>query len=424
MAVRKNRIEAQQQNGYEAKDHLRSLKQVMLASPWIVELFDKSGTLVWKNNFADEFWNQLQENAKEDFNIIKALENQNPDLVNQIKNCLAGETLVYIGSDYHVSVGDHFKRQGAVEITLSPVYANDSSISHCLLVIRPVISEYMHTEPDRNTQRETDEDPAEIFLRNISHELRTPLNWIMGFSDIIAAEQDILKIKGYNEHIKRGGKLMLSTIEMLIDMSFIVKNEVSIKKTTFSVNKLLREIARLVEEEIRALNSRLSVRTNTYLNDRSEEHFITSDEVKIKKIFNGLIHNALKFTSVGYIEIGSIDLPEKEIMFYVKDTGIGISADIRDYIFETFARGDQEVFNYATGQGLGLAIVKNYVMILGGKIWLDSEINKGTTFFFSVKDQSAKGISLANEKPNVTGYQPDNSEKRETARYIIAGISS
>ncbi|MCF8346302.1 MAG: HAMP domain-containing histidine kinase, partial [Bacteroidales bacterium] len=274
------------------------------------------------------------------------------------------------------------------ETTFSPVYSLQKRIFVALVINRGIIDGNVEFQQKNNYQSLNGSNPGEAFLRNISHELRTPLNWIIGFSSLLTEEKDLMKIKEYNYHIIKGGKLMLSSIEMLIDMSHIVKNEVTITKTTFAVNKLLYETADLLREDVQRMEYNLTVKVNSYILQHEDDRLIVSDEKKLRRVLNCLIHNSLKFTKDGYIELGCANLPEQTLLFYVKDTGIGISEDIKEYIFDAFRKSDSGTEDGLSGHGLGLSIAKNYVKLLGGNIWLDSECKKGTTLFFTIKDYS------------------------------------
>lgn len=368
---------------------LELITKIFQPFPWTVEIYDKKGNLVWSNDPDSPFKEQLK-NGTEKFNILNAPELQNSEFTTQLRRALSGHKASLIGCDYHTKATEGNYPYKYYETTLAPLYDNNSKVCGVMVMNRNIISgdaDFQRTG-SRRTVDET--NPAEAFLRNVSHELRTPLNWIVGFSSLLANEQDIMKIKEYNYHIIKGGKLMLSSIEMLIDMSRIVKNEVSVIRTEFPVHKVLNEIAEILTEDLRQMKYNIQLKLNSFLNGNADNYLIISDEAKLKKILNCMIHNSLKFTREGFIELGCIRLPEQTLLFYVKDTGIGISKDIQEFIFDAFKKGASEIEGGLTGQGLGLSIAKNYVKLLGGDIWLDSESGKGTTLFFTIKDYSER----------------------------------
>jgi len=163
--------------------------------------------------------------------------------------------------------------------------------------------------------------------------------------------------------------------------------------TEFALNKLLQETTDRLNEDIKKMDTNLTIRLNTFMDGDQADYLILSDKGKLQRILNCLVHNALKFTKHGFIEIGCVKLPENTLLFYVKDTGIGMSKDIQDYIFDAFSKGRSEIDGGLSRQGLGLSIAKNYVKLLGGNIWFETEIKKGTTLMFTIKDYSEKKIS-------------------------------
>lgn len=365
------------------------IRKTFQTFPWTVEIYDTKGNLAWTNDPQSPFKKNLDGGSGK-FNILKAPELKNSEFISQLQRAMSGHTTSMIGCDYHAMATSGDYPYKYYETTLSPLYDTHSKVCAAMVINRNVISGNADfKQNDINTSANSSE-AGEAFLRNVSHELRTPLNWIVGFSSLLANEQDIMKIKEYNYHIIKGGKLMLSSIEMLIDMSRIVKNEVSIIRTEFPVNRVLNEIAKLLREDLKQMKYDISFKLNSFLNGNEDDYLIISDEAKLKKILNCMIHNALKFTREGFIELGCIRLPEQTLLFYVKDTGIGISKDIQEYIFDAFKKGSSEVEGGLSGQGLGLSIAKNYVKLLGGDIWLDSESGKGTTLFFTIKDYSER----------------------------------
>jgi signal transduction histidine kinase len=128
---------------------------------------------------------------------------------------------------------------------------------------------------------------------------------------------------------------------------------------------------------------RIEFRTCCLFSESEKEVFVLADKERLHQIFNNLISNALKFTSEGFIEIGYKPLGDM-VEFHVKDTGIGISPVFYDKIFERFRQVEAEKTRKYGGNGLGLSITKNLVELMGGKIWLESEEGKGSTFYFTL----------------------------------------
>jgi len=221
------------------------------------------------------------------------------------------------------------------------------------------------------------------FLQNLSHEIRTPLNAIIGFSEFLddpglTSERR----KHFVRIIQSSSNRLLDTITDIITYSAIEKNQVKIFKEKIYVRDIISEVAHKFEGIAREKRMDLFVKHDLdYINMG-----LYTDKGKLLQIFNHLLANAFKFTKTGYIEFG-YQISEHEIQFFVKDTGIGIPKSMFSNIFEPFRQGDKNIqVNYG-GTGLGLAIVKAYIDMLGGRIWLESEINKETIFYFTVPHQ-------------------------------------
>ena len=224
------------------------------------------------------------------------------------------------------------------------------------------------------------------FLANMSHELRTPLNAIIGFSDFISNSEHLEdEIKDFANYIFSAGNDLLITIEDIFDISLIETKEVKVIKENFSLNKILEEIHKTFFDNEKILSNQINLILNKKLEDG--EDIIHTDETKLNKILKNLIENAFKFTHKGTIEFGYTVKVNKDtscIQFYVKDTGIGIHKDKQSIIFERLRQVDDSHTRKFGGIGLGLHISKKLVEMLGGKIWVESEEDKVSTFYFTI----------------------------------------
>lgn len=218
------------------------------------------------------------------------------------------------------------------------------------------------------------------FLANISHEIRTPMNGILGFTSLLKSKelkQD--KQKRYIEIIENSGKRMLNLINDLIDISKIEAGQVEVHLSEIDVNEQLNTLFQffLPSSKLKGLELTFSPPAT------DQRVLIKTDEVMFISILTNLINNAIKYTPGGEIAFGYI-LKDRTIGFFVKDTGIGIPADKQEMIFNRFVQADSSYNSGYEGAGLGLAITKNYVELLGGTIWLESEDQKGATFYFDL----------------------------------------
>ena len=218
------------------------------------------------------------------------------------------------------------------------------------------------------------------FLANMSHEIRTPMNGILGFAEL-------LKIPGlsgeqqqeYISIIERGGARMLNIINDIVSISKIESNQVDVSMRESNINDQIEYTFTFFKPEVEAKGMQFSFKNALSSNDS----IIKTDREKVFSVLTNLVKNAIKYSHSGSIELG-YNKKGSFLEFYVKDTGIGISKDRQEAIFERFIQADIEDKMAYQGAGLGLSISKAYIEMLGGKIWVESEKGKGSTFYFTL----------------------------------------
>ncbi|MDD3566884.1 MAG: tetratricopeptide repeat protein [Bacteroidales bacterium] len=223
------------------------------------------------------------------------------------------------------------------------------------------------------------------FLTNISHEIRTPLNAIVGFSYLLTDKESTDEAKAeYVKIIKSNGEVLMNLINDILDISIIEAGQLRTKIKPVVVDDVLDELKLFFQQEIDNYgNSNLKLVTD--YDDRCNRLVVNTDGVRLRQVMSNLLWNALKFTPAGQITLGYRLSGAEELIFFVKDTGLGIEADKHKVIFERFSKftTGSETSLYS-GTGLGLAICNELVEALGGKIWLDSYPGKGSTFYFTI----------------------------------------
>jgi len=218
------------------------------------------------------------------------------------------------------------------------------------------------------------------FLQNMSHEIRTPMNGIIGFAEMLKdPEIGEEKRKYYIEIINNSCQQLLNIVNDILDISKIETSQTELHITEFNLNELLYELYSFFSNA--AFEKKISLNYYKMLDD--DKSMVITDKEKLRKILNNLISNAIKFTHSGNVKFG-YQIEDSNVVFLVEDTGIGISPDSYDKIFERFSQADTSISSYYGGTGLGLAISKAYVEMLGGKIWLNSQIHKGSQFYFTI----------------------------------------
>lgn len=218
------------------------------------------------------------------------------------------------------------------------------------------------------------------FLSNMSHEIRTPMNAIIAFSDYLK-NMDLTNDQRleYLNYIQSSGQSLLNLINDIIDISKIESKQVDIQLSSLNVNKFLEELYVLFEETRKNKNKTEIV---LRLNKPKEQISLYTDQYRLKQILSNLLDNALKFTEKGYIELGCL-LKNNDVVFYVQDTGEGISDDKMDIIFKRFGRVNSSK-RKISGTGLGLAISKNLALLLNGTLWVESKVNEGSVFYLKL----------------------------------------
>ena len=229
------------------------------------------------------------------------------------------------------------------------------------------------------------------FLANISHEIRTPMNGIIGFSKLLIDNANLGResLSQYLSIINKSGHILLNLIDDIIDLSKIEAKHLKINYRACRINPIMEELLSFYNEEKKSVEkSHIQIILEKDVQDK--DFTIYSDPNRINQVLFNLLSNALKFTYEGKIVFG-YKMIDKELQFYVKDTGIGLNPAECDIIFERFRQADDKSTRKYGGSGLGLSISKGIVENMNGKIWVESEKesiveNKagGSTFYFSI----------------------------------------
>lgn len=244
------------------------------------------------------------------------------------------------------------------------------------------------------------------FLANMSHEIRTPMNGIMGFASLLQKENITpQKEKEYLAMIQKSGDRMLNIINDIISISKIEAGEINVTLSPTNINEQLEFISSFFDPE--ASEKGIKIVITSALPEHKA--IVSTDQEKVYGTLTNLVKNALKFTHEGTIELGCREKPEQaELEFFVKDKGIGIAPDQLGIIFERFRQvNDSSTRNYE-GAGLGLAISKAQVEKLGGKMWVESEVGKGSTFYFTIpcqRDLLGTKVQAAESDPSKNKVQ-------------------
>lgn len=251
------------------------------------------------------------------------------------------------------------------------------------LVIIHDITDLRKTQQELIRAKEQAEESDRLksaFLANMSHEIRTPMNGILGFTELLKMP-DLTgeEHKSYLEIIKKSGDRMLSIINDIIDISKIESGQMQVCISEKNVNELAESIISFFRPEANSKGIRLSLEKKL----SSDNAVIKTDFDKLYAILTNLVKNAIKFTPSGSVIMG-YEKKGNSLEFSVRDTGIGIRANHKEFIFERFRQGSESLSRNYEGTGLGLSISKAYVKMLDGRIWFDSDHGNGSVFYFAI----------------------------------------
>ena len=278
--------------------------------------------------------------------------------------------------------------------SISPILNNNSEITH-FLVIKEDVTESKKLTHELTLAKEKAEENDRLksaFLANISHEMRTPMNGILGFAELLKIPKLLPEAqKRYIHIIEQSGNRMLNIINDIVDISKIESGQMDIHIQETNVNLLLNELLLLYTSE--ASSKGLELSFSASLADQICN--IHTDRDRLKQILSYLIKNALKFTKFGAVTFGYTKKGDM-LEFFVKDTGVGISKDQAETIFERFRQGSISFTRAYEGAGLGLSISKALVLLLGGEIWVNSMFGKGSDFFFRIPTLPQNKLSEQN----------------------------
>ncbi len=268
------------------------------------------------------------------------------------------------------------------DIIISAIFDENGEISH-FVSIRDNITEKKRMMEELVIAKERAEESDKLkmaFLANMSHEIRTPMNGIMGFLDLLQ-NPDLTATNrlNYLSIARKSSERLLSTINDIIEISKIEAGQTEINLSEVDLYELMDFFYGFFKPEVEQKKLIFE-----FVNPFKDSDFkIQTDKNKLESIIGNLLKNAIKFTNTGQIEFGCEIKPD-QLLFYVKDSGIGIPEDRQSAIFQRFVQAETKIARPHEGSGLGLSIAKAYAEMLGGNLWLKSSPGNGSIFFFSM----------------------------------------
>ncbi|MCC7232414.1 MAG: response regulator [Bacteroidia bacterium] len=292
-------------------------------------------------------------------------------------------------------------RRRDIEVIVTPVMNEAGHIISVSLFGRDITDRKLAEQRliEEKEKAETATRLKSSFLATMSHEIRTPLNGVIGMGKLLGQTELTAKQQEYVESILLSGDALLSVINDILDYSKIESAKMELESKPFALRRCIEETYHLLASK--AIEKNLGLQ---YSIAQDVPRYVFGDITRLRQILMNLVSNAIKFTSSGKVAIGLSAVRKSggqvELLFEVKDTGIGIPAEKTERLFRAFSQVEAGTARTYGGSGLGLAICKNLVELMGGKIWVDSVEGKGSNFQFTIICPEASAADMPRMVPN------------------------
>jgi PAS domain S-box-containing protein len=310
-------------------------------------------------------------------------------------------------TDYELTARARDGTKTVVSYNLTTFYDRDRTLQGVFAAARDV-TEGKRVEMELKQAKASAESASRTksdFLASMSHEIRTPMNAIMGIADLLAKTVLSPEQDKYVQIFRRAGDNLLNLINDILDLSKVEASQLELEQTGFSLNELLEKVTEVVA--VRAQEKGLALVCEIAPDVPTD---LVGDPTRLRQVLLNLVGNAIKFTETGEVSLrvtrdGDSAVPTA-LLFKVTDTGIGIPSEKLGRVFERFTQADSSTTRRFGGSGLGLTISKRLVELMGGRIWAESGVGKGSVFSFAVPFETLVGATLRAALPVDTGPEP------------------
>ncbi len=397
----KTRIEkALKKSRKKYKNTTKLLETLFNAVPDVISILDLDYNVISYNKAGYEFFNKSQEEVigKKCYELLGCS--------NVCDKCVT--KIVYQTKKAAIVESFDEKSKKWLELRGYPVFDEKGKLYQVIEHLRDITERKKFIDELKSAKEKAEESERlkSAFLANMSHEIRTPMNAILGFAQLLMQEELSPKeMEKYINIITNSGNHLLNIINDIIDISKIDAKQLNIYPTRFDLNALLNELNIFFQSALRS-NKKSKLKLNIIKENKA--FYIHTDKTRLNQILINLVGNAIKFTEKGTVSL-SYKIENNEIIFSVKDTGIGMTQEELHFVFDRFRQGDETNKRQYGGTGLGLSISKEFVELLGGKIFVESEKGKGSTFYFTLpynnKIEESPISTIKEQKPTNTTFK-------------------
>jgi len=304
-----------------------------------------------------------------------------------------------------------------LSVALLPLQVADQPQARWGVLIEDVSAQRLNDlyRRERDLAREAARNKS-LFLANLSHEIRTPMNAVMGLTALVQDEEVSPRAREYLTQLQRSGTALLGVINDILDFSKLEEGKVSLESVEFRIDEVLGAIDALCRYQAQDKGLSLSVRVAPRL-----PGLLRGDPLRVRQVLTNLVSNAVKFTDHGAVDVAALPGSPGRVRFEVRDSGIGISPEDQERLFQSFTQVDPSTTRKYGGTGLGLAICRQLVGLMGGTLGVQSEVGKGSVFWFELP-----GLVVAAGAPTegLAGLRvllaEDNKVNQLVAREILA----
>lgn len=359
------------------QNHLRNEQAILESLPYGIVLIDNNSEIIEINRFALNLLGYFSEKPKHITEIsresnYKASKSKSPDGYSE---------------PYQSRQSELISLNGAVVPVLKSAMEIDYNGQKVLLEAFVDISDLKKIQRELIEAKEKAQESDRLksaFLATVNHELRTPLNHILGFSELIKSGVEPDDARSFANDIQTSGKNLMTIIEDVFDLALAEEAKIKIRKQSFRLMDQCRENKASFENILQTSGKEDQINLIFKPENKSLSGYYLADKSKINQVLVHLFKNAIKFTSSGTIEVGFKVKDDNQLIYYIKDTGIGIPAEKLSVIFDFFRQGDDTLTRAYGGLGIGLAISLRISRLLNGSLTVESEQDKGSIFYFAV----------------------------------------